>query len=296
MNNKIKNALILLIVFVAISATILVAKSQQESRSIFVFAKGENMSEEKISQEMAEYNQLVEELNKKYLYKFCDIFQEAKDELIEKTDDILGEEYKKTIQELKSLRENVAKERIEHNNSQEINELKDKLALSKEKLLTSKTEEEKVASREEMNAILAEITKKNLENFANLSKSKTEIDALSKKAIEICEGKKKELVELESKIISSAKTKIAEIAVSFKGEIDAISKVFGVSEYSTAMPFMRKVDMNMRLVDFDKDIFLMMLGENKPSCSSSCGGNCKTCPSQKQQTFFNSTDEHGSNN
>ncbi len=296
MNNKLKNGLILLILFMAISATILASKSVSEGGLVYVFAEGETMSEVKKTDEMAEYNQLVDALNKKYLYKFCDIFQQSKDELVDKTDEVLGEEYKKVLEKIKELRENIARERIEHNNSTEINALKDRLALSKEKLITSKSEQEKSVAREEMNALLAEITKKNLENFASLSKSKAEIDELSKKAISIAEGKKAELIKIEKEIISSAKTKIAEIAVSYKGEIEAISKVFGVEEYQTAMPFMQKVDMNMRLVDFDKEIFLMMLGEKKPSCSSSCGGNCKTCPSQKEQTFFKSTEQHGSNN
>lgn len=50
------------------------------------------------SDENKDYNDLVEELNEQYLNKFCDILEEAKEEITKKTELVLGE--KKKIKQL----------------------------------------------------------------------------------------------------------------------------------------------------------------------------------------------------
>lgn len=228
--------------------------------------------------EKKQYNELVEELNEKYLVSFSDIFDEAKHMLVDKAEAVLGEEYKALKRQIEDKRQEITSIRETFSSSKELNDLKDKLALIKERLIEADMED-KPKIKEEMSVVLNEITKKNLDNFSLMSAKRREIDDLIKNFNQIIESKKGDIDNIEQEVVADAKIKTANLAVAYKTEIDALSKVFNVVDYSSELPFIKSINLNARLVDFDKNIFLDAYRKKNSACSAvhSCSGNCRTC-------------------
>ena len=245
--------------------------------------------------EKSQYNELVEELNEKYLVSFSDIFDNAKHTLVEKSEEVLGEDYILIKKQIEDKRNEITSIRETFSSSKELNDLKDKLALIKEKLIEADIQD-KPSIKEEMSIVLNEITKKNLENFSLMSAKRREIDELIKNFNDIIERKKDDIAEIEKQVIAEAKLKTAQIAVGYKTEIDALSKVFNVLEYSCELPFIKSINLNARLVDFDKNIFLDAYHKKSSPCSTghSCSGNCYSC--HEHSSGFNSTEVDNNNN
>ncbi len=228
--------------------------------------------------EQKQYNELVEELNERYLVLFSDIFDEAKRMLVEKSESVLGEEYRDIKKQIEDKRQEITSIRETFSASKELSDLKDKLALIKERLIEADMEN-KPQIKEEMNVVLNEITKKNLDNFSLMSAKRKEIDELIKKFNQIIESRKADIDNIEKEVVANAKIKTANLAVAYKTEIDALSKVFNIVDYSSELPFIKSINLNARLVDFDKDIFLDAYHKKNSTCSAvhSCSGNCHTC-------------------
>lgn len=256
----------------------------QFSKAVFMV----NGTEEK------QYNELVEELNEKYLISFSELFDNAKKMLVNSAEKILGEEYKAIRDQIEEKRREITAIRENFSASIELNDLKDKLALIKERLIEADISE-KPAIKEEMSATLNEITKKNLENFSLMSAKRKEIDGLINKFNEIIDSKKGELESIEKSVITDAKLKTAQLAVGYKTEIDALSKVFNITDYSAELPFIKSINLNARLIDFDKNIFLDSYHKKSSPCSSgrACNGNCHAC---HEETSGFDTKEVDSNN
>ncbi len=245
--------------------------------------------------EKKQYNELVEELNEKYLVSFSDIFDDAKHMLVKKAEDVLGEEYKAIKKQIEDKRQEITSIRETFSASKELNDLKDKLALIKERLIEADMEN-KPAIKEEMSVVLNEITKKNLDNFSLMSAKRKEIDELIKNFNQIIENKKGDIDGIEQEVVADAKIKTANLAVAYKTEIDALSKVFNIDNYSSELPFIKSINLNARLVDFDKNIFLDAYHKKNSACSAvhSCSGNCHTC--HEHSNGFDSKEIDNNNN
>lgn len=224
-----------------------------------------------------DYEEIVSDLNNKYFLKTCDIFDEARRELLSKFEAILGDEYILLNNEIKSLKAEMLARRQKFDSENESLALKDKLAQAKESLDMANSDEEKTRAKSQINEVLALITKRNLANFASLGQLKKQIDDKCLKALEIVNSKEAEFKDVETKIVNEAKNKSLELAVSYKGELDALSKIFDVTNEDNSLPFLKPFDPNMRLIDFDKESFIAKQHAGSYGCGDSCGGDCSAC-------------------
>ena len=214
------------------------------------------MAQELTGNELTDYEQLKQELDEKYLGMFCDIFAEAKSELLSKTEDILGDEYKALKQQSEDAREELKKLAEGMGETAELVALKDKLTDLKEKLIHAPTEDEKNAIKAEMKQVLSEITRINLANFSALSLKKKAVDEINAKIRVVVEDKKDDVKEVETEILTAAREKMKGLVFSYATEAEALAKAFGLTDYKKEPYFLSLINPEARLIDFDKQAML----------------------------------------
>lgn len=267
-------------------------------KTAYAFAKTNGgtlvMAQEIISdEELSEYKQLSSDLDEKYLGTFCDVFADAKTELLSRTEDMLGDEYKALKSQADYARKDLAELANAMKDSDEINKLKDKLTELKEQLIKA-PEQEKEALKASMKDVLSEITRLNLENFATLSKKRREIDALNDKIKAILESKKDSIKDVEKEVLDGSRDKLKQLVFAYGTEAEALAKAFGVTDYKKEPYFLSIINPDLRLIDFDKQAMMdavrnrRMHGhdhhhdhhDEKPASCSFTGGcdhNCSDC-------------------
>ncbi len=223
-----------------------------------------------------DYEQLLNELNNKYFEKVCDIFDTAKTDLVNKLKEMLGEEYAELDREIKELKKRAMDLRAEFDGKPEMVALKEKLETVKVEFVEAKDDETRALKKDELNAVLSEIAKKNLEVFTEMAEIRKQIDAKCSLAMDLVKAKEKDFTATEKQVIENARKKTLELAVSYKSEVSALSYAFDVKNYSSEMPFLKSFDPNMKLMDFNKDAFMDAFLNRNQSCGS-CSGNCKAC-------------------
>ena len=257
----------------------------------------------------AENDEQLEQLKikseKKYLDQFCDILEEAKIGLIKRDEQILGEEYSELKDKVKAMREEIKTYAQKLSENQKLADLKDRLTELKEQLIYAPDDEQKLDVQGKMQEVLSQITKINLDNFSLLSQKKREIDALVSKMKQIIEDNKDRLKSEENAVLDHLKDKIKRLMFAYKEEIGLLNETFGKKEKVEAPDFLKYINLNARLVDFDKQLFLAEYehrGEghhhhhdNQPhSCygQDACDKNCSSCASGKSiKTYVCENDE-----
>lgn len=262
------------------------------------------MTEHKDNAELfKEYSQLKNELDERYLSEFCDIFERAKSTLKEKAAVILGDEYSRLNDEAILKRNEITSLRDKLSESEEMVNLKDELTTLKEALIECADEQKRAEIREKMGEVLKEITKKNLDNFSLMSKKKKELDEIVSKLAAIADSKKDELKAVEKLVFGESKNSLASLTFAYRDEIDALAAAFGITEYDGELPFLKMINLDMRLTDFNKDAFIAAYKdkiEHKHEHSHShCSHDCSSCHSacgEKAEKFFISQDDKGEKN
>ena len=262
-------------------------------RTAYAFTKTNGgtlvMAQEIISEEeLSEYKQLKEDLEEKYLGLFCDVFAEAKDELLSRTEDMLGEEYKAIKSQAEYARKDLLSLADEMKENQEINALKDRLTELKEQLIKA-PDQEKEQLKATMKEVLAEITRLNLQNFATLSKKRREIDALNNQIKSILDSKKDSIKDVEKEVLVGARDKLKQLVFAYGTEAEALAKAFGVTDYKKEPYFLSIVNPDLRLIDFDKNAMMDAVRNRKmhghehhhhdhhDEISGGCDHNCSAC-------------------
>ncbi len=223
-----------------------------------------------------DYEQLLAELNNKYFEKVCDIFDTAKSELVNKLKETLGEEYAVLDKEIKLLKQSALDLRAQFDNEPFMVDLKEKLETAKSEFVEAKDDETRSIKKAELNAVLSEIAKKNLEVFSKMAELRKQIDAKCSVATDLIKEKEKDFTLMEKQVIGNARKRTLELAVSYKSEVSALSYAFDVKNYSDEMPFLKSFDPNMKLMDFNKEAFMNAFLNKNQTCGS-CAGNCKAC-------------------
>lgn len=262
------------------------------------------MTEHKDNAELfKEYSQLKNELDERYLSEFCDIFERAKSTLKEKAAVILGDEYSRLNDEAILKRNEITSLRDKLSESEEMVNLKDELTTLKEALIECADEQKRAEIREKMGEVLKEITKKNLDNFSLMSQKKKELDEIVSKLAAIADTKKDELKAVEKLVFGESKNSLASLTFAYRDEIDALAAAFGITEYDGELPFLKMINLDMRLTDFNKDAFIAAYKdkiEHKHEHSHShCSHDCFSCHSacgEKAEKFFVSHDDKGEKN
>jgi|GEM_PF-2293223 len=214
------------------------------------------MAQQISDEEMIEYKQMLDELDEKYLVLFADVFEQAKEQLLSRTEDTLGEEYKtlkdgieEQKKQLKELAENL-------NNNQRLTVLKDKLTSLKEQLIKAPNEDEKNNIKSSMKEVLSEITAINLDNFSTLSIKRKEINALNERLKAVVDEKKDLIKDVEEQVLSGAREKLKKLVFSYETEAETLAKAFGVTEYNKQPYFLKLLNPQARLIDFDRQTML----------------------------------------
>ena len=262
------------------------------------------MTEHKDNAELfKEYSQLKNELDERYLSEFCDIFERAKSTLKEKAAVILGDEYSRLNDEAILKRNEITSLRDKLNESEEMVDLKDELTTLKEALIECADEQKRAEIREKMGEVLKEITKKNLDNFSLMSQMKKELDEIVSKLAAIADSKKDELKAVEKLVFGESKNSLASLTFAYRDEIDALAAAFGITEYDGELPFLKMINLDMRLTDFNKDAFIAAYKDkiehkhehNHSHCSHDCS-SCHSACGEKAEKFFISHDDKGEKN
>ena len=266
-------------------------------RTAYAFTKTNGgtlvMAQEIISEEeLSEYKQLSEDLEEKYLGLFCDVFADAKAELLSRTEDMLGEEYKAIKSQAEYARKDLLSLADGMKDDKEINALKDRLTELKEQLIKA-PDQEKEQLKATMKEVLAEITRLNLQNFTTLSKKRREIDALNDKIKSILDSKKDSVKDVEKEVLVGAREKLKQLVFAYATEAEALAKAFGVTDYKKEPYFLSIVNPDLRLIDFDKNAMMDAVRNRKThghehrhdhrdeisgGCDQACdrcGENCK---------------------
>ncbi len=223
-----------------------------------------------------DYEQLLAELNNKYFEKVCDIFDTAKSELVNKLKETLGEEYAVLDKEIKLLKQSALDLRTQFDNEPFMVDLKEKLETAKSEFVEAKDDETRSIKKAELNAVLSEIAKKNLEVFSKMAELRKQIDAKCSVATDLIKEKEKDFTLMEKQVIENARKRTLELAVSYKSEVSALSYAFDVKNYSDEMPFLKSFDPNMKLMDFNKEAFMNAFLNKNQTCGS-CAGDCQAC-------------------
>lgn len=236
-------------------------------------------------------------LDDRYFELFCDIFDDAKEKLLSDGKRILGMEYEETYDKLVEEKKILTNMRISFSESKEMVALKDELTLLKERLIECADENEKIVIRSEMDELLKTIAKKNIENFGVMSKKKRELDALAKKLQSIVDEKKELLESAEKELFTEAKTRFATIVSSYKEESDALKNAFGIFDENDKLPFSEWIDLNMRLIDFDRKK-LKEERERKDKDISACAKCPHSCGEKglSEKKYFTCSEENGDKN
>lgn len=262
------------------------------------------MTEHKDNAELLkEYSQLKNELDERYLSEFCDIFERAKSALKEKAAVILGDEYSRLNDEAILKRNEITSLRDKLSESEEMVKLKDELTTLKEALIECDNEEKRAEIREKMGEVLKEITKKNLDNFSLMSQKKKELDEIVSKLAAIADSKKDELKAVEKSVFGESKNSLASLTFAYRDEIDALAAAFGITEYDGELPFLKMINLDMRLTDFNKEAFIAAYKDkiehkhehNHSHCSHDCS-SCRSACGEKDEKFFVSRDDKGEKN
>lgn len=240
------------------------------------FIMGDVM-EEKSNVQKSDYEQLLSELNAKYFEKVCDIFDTAKNELMLKLKDLLGEDYTALNDEIKALKSKASKIRESFDNEPYTAELREKLEVAKLEFVEAKTEEGRIEKKQVLNSVLSEVAGRNLKIFSEMADIRKQIDVKCVAAMNIVKQKESDFKSLEKEVIDTARKKTQELAVSYGSEVSALSFAFDVKEYSEKMPFLASFDPNMRLIDFDKNTFLEAFRQKEQNCGPKCTGDCLSC-------------------
>lgn len=256
-----------------------------------------------------EFLQLKKELDDRYLSDFCDVIESAKNSLIEKTTAILGGEYSHLNDEAIFKRNEINSLRDKLNESDEMIKLKDELINLKEILIECKDIEEKAIIREKIGNVLKLITKKNLDNFSLMSKMKKELDKILLQLTDIANSKSDEIKSIEKIVFSESKKVVSNLAFSYRDEMDALAATFGIKDYSRELPFLKMINLDMRLKDFNKDTFISaykgMIEHKHSHAQSHCTHDCASCHSAcldsqlsepTKENFFASQDDNGDKN
>lgn len=252
---------------------------------------GEAMNEEVTTTVMNDYEQLLSELNTKYFGRVCDIFDDAKNQLVEKLKQVLGEDYIRLNQEIKSLKDSAVNLRTTFDNEPYSLELKNKLETAKIEFVEAVDEQTRLEKKQTLNAVLSEIAGRNLKIFSEMAEIKKQIEKKCLLAADIVKNKEAEFKTLEKEVIASAKNRTLELAVSYKSEVSALSYAFDVTDYCVEMPFLSAFDPNMKLMDFDKNAFIAAFSERKDNCGKDCTRNCQSCSkglSAGEKNYFTS--------
>lgn len=240
------------------------------------FIMGDVM-EEKSNVQKSDYEQLLSELNAKYFEKVCDIFDTAKNELMLKLKDLLGEDYTALNDEIKALKSKASKIRESFDNEPYTAELREKLEVAKLEFVEAKTEEDRIDKKQVLNSVLSEVAGRNLKIFSEMADIRKQIDVKCVAAMNIVKQKESDFKSLEKEVIDTARKKTQELAVSYGSEVSALSFAFDVKDYSEKMPFLASFDPNMRLIDFDKNTFLEAFRQKEQNCGPKCTGDCLSC-------------------
>lgn len=240
------------------------------------FIMGDVM-EEKSNVQKSDYEQLLSELNAKYFEKVCDIFDTAKNELMLKLKDLLGEDYTALNDEIKALKSKASKIRESFDNEPYTAELREKLEVAKLEFVEAKTEEDRIEKKQVLNSVLSEVAGRNLKIFSEMADIRKQIDVKCVAAMNIVKQKESDFKSLEKEVIDTARKKTQELAVSYGSEVSALSFAFDVKDYSEKMPFLASFDPNMRLIDFDKNTFLEAFRQKEQNCGPKCTGDCLSC-------------------
>ncbi len=251
--------------------------------------------EDKIEREKTDFEQMRAELNDKYFQYACDIFAAAKDTLLNEIKEMLGEEYTVINENIQKTKKAIEEKRAEFNDDEQTIIAKGRLTVAKEKLVMATSDNERELAKKEMNEALTDIAKRNLAHFNQLSVLKKEMDDNCVKAINLVKARENEFKDKEEKVIKEARQKTTELAVGYKSEISALVKIFEIDDCDeNDLPFLTPFDMNMRLVDFDKNSFMDAFysrDKNAGKCFG-CSGDCSSCRDGEvsaEKKFFKST-------
>lgn len=257
---------------------------------------GEDMKVENQSA-TTDYQELVKELERKYLEKVCDVFSEAKSNLLSALNDLLGDEYKTLNDEIRKLKSEALNLRKNFEEKAETIALKEKLEAAKEDFVTAATEEVRAEKKTILNSVLSEIAQRNLQIFSSTAAIRRKIDEKCISAAELLKSKESEYKTLETKIVDAARKKTLELAVSYKSEISALSFAFDQPYNEEKVPFLSAFDLNMRLMDFDKEKFMAAYLKNNENCPTTCSGNCLSCGlKDKEKNHYTSPQKDDYNN
>ncbi|HBK02280.1 MAG TPA: hypothetical protein DDY77_04540 [Clostridiales bacterium] len=268
-----------------------------------------------------EYSQLKKQLDERYLSDFCDIFEKAKSSLKEKAAVILGDDYARLNNEAIAKRDEITFLRDKLSESEEMVKLKDELMTLKESLIECADEQKRTEIREKTGEVLKAITKKNLDNFSLMSQKKKELDEIVAKLTAIANSKKDELKAVEKLVFGESKNSLASLSFAYRDEIDALAAAFGVTDYDGELPFLKMINLDMRLTDFNKQAFIAAYKEkiehkhghthshcphDCSSCHSSCGSQCdcgteggkrpEKEKGERGENFFVTEDDKGDKN
>lgn len=257
---------------------------------------GEDMKIENQSA-TTDYQELVKELERKYLEKVCDVFSEAKSNLLSALNDLLGDRYKTLNDEIQKLKSDALNLRKNFDEKDETVALKEKLEAAKEDFVTATNEEDRAAKKVILNSVLSEIAQRNLNIFSSTAAIRRKIDEKCIEAADLLKSKEGEYKALETKIVDAARKKTLELAVSYKSEISALSFAFDQPYNEEKVPFLTAFDLNMRLMDFDKEKFMSAYLKNAENCPTACSGNCLSCGlKDKEKNYYTSPQKDDYNN
>lgn len=259
---------------VSIGVRILLLKSKYVNCNKYCI--GEAMSEE-VTTVISDYEQLLSELNTKYFGQVCDIFDDAKTQLVAKLKEVLGSDYIELNEQIKALKDSSLQLRTAFDNEPYTVELKEKLENAKIEFVEAPDEQTRLEKKQALNSVLSEIADRNLKIFSQMGEIRKQIDEKCLLAAEIVKSKEEQFKKLEKDIIAEAKKRTLELAVSYKSEVSALSFAFDVKDYCTEMPFLSTFDPNMKLMDFDKNAFVAAFADRKDNCGAGCSHNCKSC-------------------
>lgn len=251
------------------------------------FKLGASMEENKDCG-LSDYEQLLSELNRKYFEKVCDVFDEAKTELLDEMKDLLGEPYAKLNEEVEALKKEALTIRRSFDAEEETVELKERLEIAKAEFVEAESDEARVEKKGVLNAVLSEIANRNLKVFSKMAEIRKQIDEKCIALTDVIKSKEADYKALEKTVVSKARNKTLELSVSYGSEVSALSFAFDVKDFPSDMPFLKVFDPNMRLMDFNKKAFMDSFTGKKRDCGPKCSGDCRSCHGEERKNYFTS--------
>ena len=234
MRNKFLKSIFFVFILMICSAIAIFVKEYSKTATTFKSVVG-NVGVISM-RENSGYNELKSSIDQKYTKEFVKILNETSNSLKSDIEGVLGENYVALKVEYDGICDFISNEVKKFNNSKDYLDLKEKLAVLKEKIdaLDKSSKQEYL---EEFRGVLSEISTLNTKFNNTLKDKRDRLEEIKCEVKELFVKNKDALIDLRRKNMDKTRELLKELLVSYSVELKELNEAFNVNDKAPDYPF-----------------------------------------------------------